>query len=83
MELFRTKGQDSYYNKAELNRLEAFYEDDRKDPAEYSRPPDLRAHEARKIMEKIIDLVGRTTDPELVKRAHDLVVEASRFYGAA
>ena len=68
---------------AELNRLEAFYEDDQKDPPEDRRTFILRAGEARRIIETIIDLVGQTADQELVKRARSLVAEASRFYGAS
>ncbi|MBS7622715.1 hypothetical protein KEJ39_03460 [Candidatus Bathyarchaeota archaeon] len=67
---------------AEINRFEAYYEDDRRDPPEETLGWKVRAGEARRMMEKIIDLVGEVTDPELTRKAHDLVVEASRFYGA-
>ena len=67
---------------AEVNRLKAFYKDDQKDPPEDERTFTWRAGEACKIIEAIIDLVGKTTDAELVKRARSLIVEASGFYGA-
>jgi len=65
--------------RASHNRLQAFFEHDQKDCTALG----LRGHYARQIMEKIIDLVGRTANPELAKRAHDLVLRASSFYGGS
>lgn len=54
-----------------------WHDTDQKDGTAFS----LRGHYARKIIDSIPELIGKVRDEDLARRARDLVLRASTFYG--